>query len=385
MDVNVPEIRMNGFTEPWVQKKLGEICGNFRSGTSITAESIYESGEYPVYGGNGLRGYTNSYTHDGDFVLIGRQGALCGNITTVSGKIYVSEHAIVISENELSNIDYLAQLLLKLQLNRYSESTAQPGLSVDKLKKIDAIIPTKLEQENIGKLFRALDENIALNEQKLDGLRQLKKGYLQQMFPQAGETKPMVRFNGFTEPWIKQKLSDSKDIRDGTHDSPKFCEYGYPLVTSKNLTETGLDMTNTSLISSDDFELINKRSKVDIGDIIFGMIGTIGNPVIVDRNDFAIKNVALIKNGGGIPNIFLIQHLKSPVFENYIYIENTGNTQKFLSLSKIREYILLTPNNEEMTAIGNFFHNLDNQITTQTQKIKELKQLKTAYLQKMFV
>jgi len=143
-------------------------------------------------------------------------------------------------------------------------------------------------------------------------------------------------------------------------------------------------MTDVSLISDADFESINKRSKVGVGDIIFGMIGTIGNPVIVDRDDFAIKNVALIKCGGEVPNDFLLQLLKSHIFESYIRIENAGNTQKFLGLGKIRDYLFNTPHAEEMEHIGTFFRTLDNTIATQKRKLNALKQLKKAYLQQMF-
>jgi type I restriction enzyme S subunit len=109
-----------------------------------------------------------------------------------------------------------------------------------------------------------------------------------------------------------------KDVRDGTHDSPKYYNEGHPLVTSKNLTDHGLDMSDVSLISDEDFEAINQRSKVDVGDIIFGMIGTIGNSVILERDDFAIKNVAMLKNGGEVDNTFLNLLLKSPVFDRYM-------------------------------------------------------------------
>ena len=143
-------------------------------------------------------------------------------------------------------------------------------------------------------------------------------------------------------------------------------------------------MTDVSLISDADFEAINKRSKVDNGDILFGMIGTIGNPVIVDRSDFAIKNVALIKEGGDIPNRFLIQLLKSSVFEKYIRNENAGNTQKFLGLSKIREFIFFAPTTEEQTKIGTFFKHLDNTIALHQDAIQRQQVLKKALLQKLF-
>ena len=195
---------------------------------------------------------------------------------------------------------------------------------------------------------------------------------------------PDIRFPGFTGVWEQRKLSDIKDVRDGTHDSPKYYNEGFPLVTSKNLRENGLDMTDVSLISEEDFQSINKRSKVDIGDIIFGMIGTIGNPVIVDREGFAIKNVALIKNGGDVTNAFLIQLLKSPIFGEYIRNENVGNTQKFLGLSKIRDYQFLSPSCQEQIKIGNFFKQLDQTINLHQQELSTLKQTKQGFLQKMF-
>ncbi|HEL7552631.1 TPA: restriction endonuclease subunit S, partial [Enterococcus faecalis] len=177
---------------------------------------------------------------------------------------------------------------------------------------------------------------------------------------------------------------EESDVRDGTHDSPKYFDDGYPLVTSKNLKDFGLDLSDVSLISYKDFKSINKRSKVDIGDILFGMIGTIGNPVQIFRDDFAIKNVALIKEQRKILNGFLIHILKSPVFDRYIRNENAGGTQKFLALSKVRGFEFLRPNIEEQVRIGNLFKQIDNTITLHQRKLEQLKELKKAYLQLMF-
>ncbi|WP_186731404.1 hypothetical protein [Rummeliibacillus suwonensis] len=139
-------------------------------------------------------------------------------------------------------------------------------------------------------------------------------------------------------------MSDMKDVRDSTHNSPKYHNEGHPLVTSKNLTNHGLDMTDVSLISDEDFEAINQRSKVDIGDIIFGMIGIIGNPVILDRDDFAIKNVALLKNGGEVDNTFLIQLPKSPVFDRYMRKENAGRNSKTLGAQSNTKFLIFDTN-----------------------------------------
>lgn len=96
--------------------------------------------------------------------------------------------------------------------------------------------------------------------------------------------------------WEEKKLSDIYDVRDGTHDSPKYISEGYPLVTSKNLKNNSIDLSNVKYITQEDYNSINKRSKVEIGDILFAMIGTIGNPVLIkEPPNYAIKNVALFK------------------------------------------------------------------------------------------
>jgi restriction modification system DNA specificity domain protein len=195
---------------------------------------------------------------------------------------------------------------------------------------------------------------------------------------------PEIRFKGYTDAWKQRKLGDVKDVRDGTHDSPKYIPTGYPLVTSKNLTENGLDYSDISYISEDDFLAINKRSKVEIGDIIFGMIGTIGNPVLVKSEGFAIKNVALLKNNGIINNSFLIHLLKSPIFTKYIKLENAGGTQKFLGLSQIRNFECLIPNEAEQVLLGDFFIAVDNLITLHQRKYDQVVNFKKAMLEKMF-
>ncbi|HDX9492595.1 restriction endonuclease subunit S [Bacillus thuringiensis] len=271
------------------------------------------------------------------------------------------------------------------QIERKAGGSTRFNVSQSILKSIEILEPSIEEQIKIGDFFKKLDNTIALHQQELTTLKQTKQGFLQKMFPKEGESVPEIRFPGFSGHWEQRKLSDIKDVRDGTHDSPKYYNEGFPLVTSKNLTENGLDMTDVSLISEEDFQSINKRSKVDIGDIIFGMIGTIGNPIIIDREGFAIKNVALIKNGGEVTNEFLIQLLKSPIFEKFIRNENAGNTQKFLGLSKIRNFQFLSPSYQEQTKIGEFFKQLDNTIALHQRELDTLKETKKAFLQKMFI
>ncbi|WP_212750671.1 restriction endonuclease subunit S, partial [Acinetobacter baumannii] len=153
--------------------------------------------------------------------------------------------------------------------------------------------PSLLEQTKIASFLSTVDEKISQLTQKHELLSQYKQGMMQKLFSQQ------IRFKAddgseFGE-WEEVALSKVSDVRDGTHDSPSYVKDGYPLITSKNLKNGKLDLTDINLISEDDYLNINKRSAVNIGDIIFGMIGTIGNPVLLNSDGFAIKNVALIK------------------------------------------------------------------------------------------
>ncbi len=134
--------------EHWEMKKMKYIA-SLQSGDFISPEDIHEEGDYPVYGGNGLRGYTNSFLYEGDYVLIGRQGALCGNINYADGKFWASEHAVVVTLKGQQNVTWLGELLRIMNLNQYSQSAAQPGLSVDAIKNLHIPIPPYDEQNEI--------------------------------------------------------------------------------------------------------------------------------------------------------------------------------------------------------------------------------------------
>jgi type I restriction enzyme S subunit len=210
---------------------------------------------------------------------------------------------------------------------------------------------------------------------------------MQQLFPREGETQPRLRFPEFQNAgeWEIGELGRLSDVRDGTHDSPSFYTTGRPLVTSKNLRSDGtLDLENVSLISEEDYEHINKRSKVSIGDILFGMIGTIGNPVLIQSEGFAIKNVAIIKEVGHLLNAYVVQLLQSEYVAAIFAVLNTGNSQKFIALGKIRGLLIPVPSLPEQQRIAECLSSLDAQITAETQKLEALKTHKRGLMQQLF-
>ncbi len=166
--------------EDWEVNPLGDLC-SLKSGLGITSKDIDDSSAYRCFGGNGLRGYTQKYTHDGNYVLIGRQGALCGNIQYVSGRFFASEHALVATLSKFSNAMWLAVYLERMNLNQYSESSAQPGLSAEKLRILKLITPTNEEQTAIATILSDMDNELQALSQKLEKARALKQGMMQQL------------------------------------------------------------------------------------------------------------------------------------------------------------------------------------------------------------
>lgn len=136
----------------WTWKKLKRVA-RMAAGDAITSDDICESGVYAVYGGNGLRGYTDAFNRNGDFVVIGRQGALCGNINYATGKFWASEHAIVADLQGEAEVRWLGELLSFMNLNQYSQSAAQPGIAVDVIANLPIPVPPRTAQRAIARFL----------------------------------------------------------------------------------------------------------------------------------------------------------------------------------------------------------------------------------------
>lgn len=166
----------------WAEKTLSDLCCEFRSGRNISASLIHETGDYPVYGGNGIRGYCDHYSHEGEYVVVGRQGALCGNVKLIQGKNYLSEHAIAVRANEENETKFLLYLLDYMKLGQYSDQGAQPGLAVNKLLRLKCTVPDKETQLKIASFLMSYDIQISDQERMLSLLINQRKAFLQQLF-----------------------------------------------------------------------------------------------------------------------------------------------------------------------------------------------------------
>ncbi|WP_270343439.1 restriction endonuclease subunit S [Lactococcus petauri] len=406
MSKKSPQLRFEGFTDDWEQRKLGSLTTVVRGASPRPIQDPKWFDKESDIGWLRIADVTEQngriYHLEQHISKLGQEKTrvltephLLLSIAATVGKPVVNyvktgvHDGFLIFLNPTFEREFMFQWLemFRPKWQKYGQPGSQVNLNSELVRNQEIVLPNYKEQQKIGSFFKQLDETIALHQRKLDLLKEQKKGYLQKMFPKNGAKVPELRFAGFADDWEERKLGEFSDVRDGTHASPKYVSQGHPMVTSKNLTHSGLDMTDVSFLTDKDFNEINKRSKVSIGDILFGMIGTIGNPVIVDRDDFAIKNVALIKEktSNPITNKWLLQYLKSPSFNRFIQKENAGGTQKFIALGLIRDMKLRVPEFDEQQKIGQFFKQLDDTITLHQRKLDLLKEQKKGFLQKMFV
>jgi len=163
---------------------LKKIC-SMQAGKFISASDIcneQRDGTYPCFGGNGLRGYAETFTHDGNFSIIGRQGALCGNITFATGRFHATEHAVVVTPLSYIDTRWLYYALIDLNLNQYATGQAQPGLSVKNIEQVTINVPENTdEQIKIASVLTAADQEIETLQRKIDCLKQEKKALMQQL------------------------------------------------------------------------------------------------------------------------------------------------------------------------------------------------------------
>lgn len=209
--------------------ELGQVCSRLSSGKGIPANQVFDSGKYPVYGGNGLRGYTDYSNFEGECAIIGRQGAFCGNVRFFSGKAYMTEHAIVVCANEYNNTRYLAYLLSTMNLGRLSGQSAQPGLSVKTLAKQELELPTLETQNKIVSILASLDDKIGLNQRINKNLEQQAQAFFQESFIDNADPK-----------WVIGTISDLGAVVGGSTPSKSKPEYytetGIAWITPKDLS-----------------------------------------------------------------------------------------------------------------------------------------------------
>ena len=318
-----------------------------------------------MYGGNGLRGYAKQYNHDGFYALIGRQGALCGNVNTAVGKAYFTEHAVAVKANFLHDTRFLAHLLGCMDLGRYSGQSAQPGLAVGVLKEVETTVPSKAEQQAIGSFFSRLDSLITLHQRKYDKLVIFKKSMLEKMFPKDGESVPEIRFAGFTDPWEQRKLIMVAPLQRG-FDLPaeKIIPGVYPVMMSNGIGA------------------YHNEYKVKGPGVVTGRSGTIGNLQYVESAFWPHNTTLWVTKFYG----------NHPKFIYYLYEKidlkryKAGSGVPTLNRNDVHDTMVFFPaSRKEQELISAVLTYLDDLITLHQRKLELLQNIKKSLLDKMFV
>lgn len=331
----------------WEEKRIKDIAF-LQSGNSITAMDIAEEGKYPVYGGNGLRGYTNNYTNDGDYVLIGRQGALCGNINYAYGKFYATEHAVVVYKKNEEITYWLGETLKAANLNRLSMTAAQPGLAVSTLNIQFIPYPPRKERIRIANYLAEkcteIDTQVSLLTSKRDAYLRLKKSIINHVVTHG--LNPNVKMKDSGIEWIGEvpehwEVKRMKDICDyiSRGSTPDYVDEDYQKVMNQGTFSKGwIDESNIR------YTKVGKSgAHIKKGDLLMastggGVLGKILYFDSIDENYYADSHVTIMRNSKGINSMkFLFYHF-SLRFDEINATMTKGSTNQ----TELQRYELLS-------------------------------------------
>lgn len=371
----------------WEEKRIKDIAF-LQSGNSITAMDIAEEGKYPVYGGNGLRGYTNNYTNDGDYVLIGRQGALCGNINYAYGKFYATEHAVVVYTKNEEITYWLGETLKAANLNRLSMTAAQPGLAVSTLNIQFIPYPPRKERIRIANYLAEkcteIDTQVSLLTSKRDAYLRLKKSIINHAVTHGLNPNVKMKDSGIEwigevpEHWEVKRMKELSAISSGTtpkSGEDKYYENGiHPWLNTSDVQDCVINEAKFSITDKalNDYSVLKYYPIETILIAMYGG-GTIGNVALM--NISATINqacCAIVSNEKLLLPKYLFCYLKC--HKKKIISLGFGGTQVNLSQAIIAQLPVVLPPLPEQRAIATYLDdkcakidtivsNLDKQIS----------------------
>ena len=387
-----PEIRFEGFTDDWEQRKLEDEAIEMLAGGDIDKSRVVESGKYPIYANaltnDSIVGYYDDYyrvkapavtvTGRGD---VGHAQARTVDFTPVVRLLAIrSEHDAYFLENAINNHGVIV------------ESTGVPQLTVPQLGNYMIQFPKTIEEETkIGEYFDNLDHLITLHQRKYEKLKNLKKSMLKKMFPQKGCKVPGIRFSGFTDDWEQRKLLLICDFEKGRGLSKDNIDNNgkYPCILYGQLfTDYGM-FINTVYSKSN---IISEECKLsEKGDILIPRCDTtpdgLGRASVLALDNVILGfdiNILKIKNkqkyDSGFVSVALNHHKKD------LLSKVVGSTVRHLENKELRDVSIEYPNSlEEQKKVGEYFQALDHLITLHQRKVKILKFIKKLLLEKMLV
>ncbi len=395
----VPRLRFRGFSEDWEQRKLGEVTEKIGSGKTpkggnsnyqshgvalIRSQNIFDdrvnNNDIAYISDKVNNDMKNSRVFKND-VLLNITGASIGRsaVYQSSDTANVNQHVCIIrpKDNIVSNFIQLNISSTKgqkeIELNQ--AGGGREGLNFQQIAKMIFSYPSYDEQQVIGLFFEKINDTITLHQRKLDQLKELKKAYLQLMFPKKDETVPRVRFADFEDDWQLCKLGETFSIIMGqSPNSENYTENPDDYI----LVQGNSDMKNNKVVPRIWTTQVTK--KAEKGDLILSVRAPVGEIGKTDYNVVLGRGVAAVKG-----NDFIFQQLRKMKDSGYWTRYSTGSTFESINSNDIKEALINIPNKDEQQKIGDLFTHLDDAIILNQNKLNQLKSLKKSYLQNMFI
>ncbi|KRO13760.1 hypothetical protein IV64_GL002037 [Lactiplantibacillus xiangfangensis] len=377
-----PQLRFKGFTDPWEQRKLGDIT-KISTG-KLDANAMVENGKYDFYT-SGIKKYRiDVAAFEGPSITIAGNGATVGYMHLADNKFNAYQRTYVLQEFLVDRSFIFSEIGNKLpkKIKQEARTGNIPYIVMDMLTELKLSIPqNNSEQQKIGSFFKQLDDTIALHQRKLDLLKEQKKGYLQKMFPKNGAKVPELRFAGFADDWEERKLGDYVIIRSGWSPS------NFDINNNANNLFIKVDDLNYSTRVQEESQvkvnILSKYKKMKKSSTIFPKRGAaiMTNKVrMLGEDSYMDTNMMALEPKGIDP-----EYLYTFINKTGLYKIADTSTIPQINNKHIEPYLLLIPSLEEQHKIGSFFKQLDGTIALHQRKLDLLKEQKKGFLQNMFV
>ncbi len=320
--------------------------------------------------------------------MTARVGENAGNLYKFSGKVKISDNTVYLEAERLNFVYYL---LASYDLKKLSFGTGQPLIKASEIRDLNLNMPTGVKEQNkVGSFFEQIDELIQLQQSKINKVKNIKSAYLSEMFPKEGEKYPKRRFEGFTEPWEEYKLKDmgrsltglsGKSKKDFGHGEAEFVTYmnvfNNPIAKSTQTAQVEVDENQTEVEYGDIFFTVSSETPNEVG---MSSVWLYNRPNVY-LNSFCFGFRPTVN----LNPYYMAFMLRSPEIRKRFILLAQGISRYNISKTKAMELLFPIPSNEEQEKIGQFFKNLENQISTEEEKLVKLEKLKQAYLNDMFV
>ncbi|MDM7522260.1 restriction endonuclease subunit S [Lactococcus lactis] len=387
MSKKSPQLRFEGFTDDWEERKLSDIADRFDNLRVPITASDRKPGDTPYYGANGIQDYVEGFTHNGEFILVAEDGANDLKnypVQYVNGKVWVNNHAHVLQgKKTITDNKFLMNAIKNFNIEPFLVGGGRAKLNADVMMKLNILLPTFVEQEKIGSLFSLLDKTIALHQRKLDLLKEQKKGFLQKMFPKNGAKVPELRFAGFADDWEERKFGEvwkkSSERNLNLEYSPKqVLSVAQMKLNPSNRNEQDDYMKTYNVLHKGDIAFEGNKSK----SFAFGRF------VLNDLQDGIVSHVFNVYRPiCKMDTDFMKVYINNESVMKYLLVKATTKTLMMTTLNTkdIVKQKLNLPSLEEQQKIGSLFKQLDKTIALHQRKLDLLKEQKKGFLQKMFV